>query len=496
MQSDNTDILIIGSGISGLLCALLCATEKSITILTKKTIQDSTTMMAQGGVAGVVTKTGDIFASHIDDTLRAGEKHNDKVIVKDVITSAPTVIEQLKKYGVEFDTDLTLEGGHSHRRIHHSKDTTGEALEKALIKAVRKHKNIRVIPSAHAIDLIVKNKKCTGAYYLKRNKIHAIQGQVTVLATGGMGQLYRHTTNPKISTGDGIAMAHRASVKTKDMEFIQFHPTALLDGYSPHFLLSESLRGEGATLRNSKGETFMRTYHPQGDLAPRDKVSRAIFLEQKNGPVFLDITHKETFWLKKRFPKIYTTILARTKKDLSRDLIPITPAAHYICGGIVTDRNGETTLSNLYAIGETAWTGLHGANRLASNSLLEGAVFAIKAAAAIQKQLSQARTSKNSKAFKTSTFSTPPLTIPGQPYKLKKIRNRIQELMWSYAGIQRSEQGLKKALFELKRLTTILPPEHFINTEILETKNMLEVAILIVQAAQQRKKSLGCHWFG
>ncbi len=241
----------------------------------------------------------------------------------------------------------------------------------------------------------------------------------------------------------------------------------------------------------------MRTYHPQGDLAPRDKVSRAIFLEQKNGPVFLDITHKKTSWLKKRFPKIHTTVLARTKKDLSRDLIPITPAAHYICGGIVTDRNGETTLSNLYAIGETAWTGLHGANRLASNSLLEGAVFAIKAAAAIQKQLSQqTKASKSSKALKTSTFSTPRLTIPGQPYKLKKIRNRIQELMWSYAGIQRSEQGLKKALFELKRLTTILPPEHFINAEILETKNMLEVAILIVQAAQQRKKSLGCHWFG
>ncbi len=489
MQSEQTDILIIGSGISGLVCALSLADTSTVTILTKKSIHDSTTIMAQGGVAGVVTETGDTFLSHIDDTIRAGEKHNTNATVREVIRSAPAIIKQLNIWGVTFDPDLTLEGGHSHRRVHHSKDTTGETIQNALIKAIKSHKNIRIITTAHAIDLITKQKKCLGAYYLKDKTIHAIRSTVTVLATGGIGQLYRHTTNPSISTGDGIAMAHRAGAMTKDMEFIQFHPTALLDRHNPHFLLSESLRGEGAILLNSKGKKFMQDYDARGDLAPRDKVSQAIFLEQKNGPVFLDITDQKASWLKKRFPRIYQTVFTRTKKSLSKDIIPITPAAHYLCGGIVTDRTGKTNVKGLYAIGETAWTGLHGANRLASNSLLEGAVFARKAADAIQRQISKPTTRQ------TQTFTTTsPFSIPSQPYRLKKIRAKIQDLMWTHAGIQRSESGLKKAMFELKRLKNILPPEHCINAEIIETKNILEVAILIVQAAQQRKKSLGCHW--
>ncbi len=487
MYTEQTDILIIGSGISGLLCALSCGPEKNITMLTKKSLDDSATMMAQGGVAGVVTKSGDTFTSHIEDTLSAGEKHNNRSAVKEVIGSAPAVIEELKKYGVIFDADLGLEGGHGHRRIHHAKDTTGKTIEKALIKAIKKRRNIKIISFAHAIDLQINNKKCTGAYYLKNKTIHLIHSQVTVLATGGCGQLYRHTTNPKIATGDGIAMAHRAGATTRDMEFIQFHPTALLDHHNPHFLLSESLRGEGAILRNSKGEKFMQIYDPQGDLAPRDKVSQAIFLEQKQDPVFLDMRHRKKSWLKKRFPNIYKTILTRSKKELSKDMIPITPAAHYLCGGIVTNQDGKTTLDNLYAIGETAWTGLHGANRLASNSLLEGAVFAMKAAKAIQEIVS-----KRKPPMRQTSVS--PFTTPPQPYKLKKIRTRIQDIMWGDVGIYRTKEGLKKAIFELKRLILLMPPKHLINTEILETKNMLEVAMLVVKAAQHRKKSLGCHW--
>ena len=483
-----TDILIIGSGISGLMCALKAAETYHVTILTKKKLATTATAMAQGGIAAAQENSDDGMREHEEDTLIAGEHHNQKQAVQHVIRHAPNMIKILREYGVEFDSELTLEGGHRKKRIHHTKDTTGKTIEDALIKAVKKQKNITIIEDAMTLELLGDTKACRGCQYLKDATIYTIQSAYTVLATGGAGQVYAHTTNPKVATGDGIAMAHRLGATISDMEFIQFHPTALLDRYNPHVLLSESLRGEGAMLRNAKGEAFMKQYDPRGDLAPRDKVSQAIFIEQKKGKVFLDISHKPAAWIRERFPAIYPAVLKRTKQDMTKEPVAITPVAHYLCGGVEVNTRGETSVPHLYAIGETARTGLHGANRLASNSLLEGAVYGIKAAEDILQKLSTKEKLPSGSAKKTS------FSIASQPFAMKHVRQQIQDTMWTLAGIHRTQADLSKALFQLQRIRDILPPIHMVNEEIMEARNLLEVSLLIVKAAQKRKKSLGCHW--
>ncbi len=493
MNATNTefDAIIIGSGISGLMTALTLSEKKKILLLTKKKLAESATKLAQGGMAAVDEKTGDMFKKHEEDTMIAGAHHNKKTTVKEVIVSAPQMIKLLESYGMEFEEELTLEGGHGHNRIHHTKDTTGKTIEDTLLKAIKKQKNITIIENTLAIDLIMTGGSCHGCWYAQNDIIKTAYAKDTVLATGGVGQVYLHTTNPLISTGDGIAMAHRVGAKIQDMEFVQFHPTALLDGSNPHFLLSESLRGEGAILRNNKKMRFMKNYDERGELAPRDKVSQAIIQEQKNGKVYLDIRHKKATWIHERFPTIHKAIRKKLKKDLAKDLIPITPAAHYMCGGIWVNSHGETSIPHLYAVGETSYTGLHGANRLASNSLLEAAVYGKKVGQTIlKKQAVKKKSSSESQKRKTHS----PYTIAHQTFRLANMRRKIKEIMWNFAGIYRTINGLEKAIFELKRIQKILPPRHLINKELVETRNLLEVGLLIVQAAKARKKSLGCHW--
>ncbi|MBT4055835.1 L-aspartate oxidase, partial [Candidatus Peregrinibacteria bacterium] len=376
---NRTNFLIIGSGIAGLNFALHAAKKGHVTILTKKKVAESNTNYAQGGIAGVLDKL-DSANQHIEDTFNAGARHGKKKAIKFMVEKSKEAITRLIELGVEFEKEhgklkLTREGGHSHRRIAYVGDYTGQEIENILIKRVREHPNIEIVENAFALDLLKKRKTIYGASFTKNNNIDYIFADAVILATGGIGQLYQHTTNPKITTGDGIAMAIRAGATTKDLEFTQFHPTALNKRRTPLFLLSETLRGEGAKLKNTTGARFMHKHSPKlKELASRDIVARAIYSESKDGPVTLDISHKSRDFLKKRFPKIYAE-LRKYKLDLAKDLIPVIPAAHYTCGGIKTNLKGRTNLNRLFAFGEAACTGVHGANRLASNSLLEALVF-------------------------------------------------------------------------------------------------------------------------
>jgi len=371
-----TNFLVIGSGISGLNFALHAAKKGHVTIVTKKKIAETNTNKAQGGIAAVINEK-DSFKKHIEDTLKAGAFHNDKKAVKFMIEKGPEAITRLVELEVEFEREhgrlkLTKEGGHSGARISYVGDFTGQEIESILVKRVRQHPNIDIFENTFAVDLVVENKKVYGAKIILRNKrVDYIFADAIIIATGGVGQVYKHTTNPAIATGDGIAIAQRAGAVIKDMEFIQFHPTSFAKSASPKFLLSEALRGEGAVLTNSNEEKFVN------ELSPRDIVARAIYKESEKGSVYLQFkTHSanEKEKIKKRFPKIYNQ-LKKYGLDLSKDKIPVVPAAHYLCGGIKTDLHGRTNIKNLYAFGETTCTGVHGANRLASNSLLEAVVF-------------------------------------------------------------------------------------------------------------------------
>ncbi len=350
------DFLVIGSGAAGLNFALNAAKHGKVLVITKAKISDSATEKAQGGIAAA-TDPQDSIDSHIEDTLKAGHHKNDKTAVKHIIKRGPQTIEYLTSLGVNFSKDLRREGGHSHRRIHHVGDNTGDAIQQALIKAVKQQKNIEIRENTRAIELIKENGKVIGA----QTNTGDIFANSVILATGGIGQKFAKTTNPKISTGDGIDMAKKAGVKLQDMEFIQFHPTVLNAPGKPSFMLTEALRGEGAHLLNEKEERFV------DELLPRDTVCKEM---EKQKEVFLDITHKEPSWIREHFPYVYKNLL-KYGFDLTFDKIPIAPAAHYLCGGIATDLQGRTSLPGLYAYGETARTGIHGSNRLASNSLLE-----------------------------------------------------------------------------------------------------------------------------
>lgn len=492
-----TNFLIIGSGISGLNFALHAAEKGKVTLVTKKKIVDSNTNYAQGGIAAVLDKTDD-FKKHVSDTLEAGAYHNDVKAVEFLAKNSANAVYRLANLGVEFENKngilkLTKEAGHHQSRIAYVGDYTGREIEKTLVKRVRENSNIKILENTFAIDLIVKNKKCLGAQIIHKNKIENIFAQQTIIATGGIGQVFKNTTNPTIATGDGIAMAIRAGAKTKDMEFIQFHPSAFAKNIKPRFLISETVRGEGAKLLNCKGERFMEKRHPLKDLAPRSVVAKEVYKELKKGPVYLDITFKNKKFLKKRFPDIY----AKLKKyglDLANDKIPITPAAHYLCGGISTDLHGRTNIKNLFTFGESACTGVHGANRLASNSLVEALVFS--------NQISKLLKSPTKNYSKITDIKLKKYKlIPKNSKETKLVINfkkQIQNIMWEYAGIARNLNAIKKEAIPkiekiLAELNNIIG-KNLINTEIAEAKNMAEISLEILNSAFKRKKSLGCHF--
>lgn len=475
-----TDFIVVGSGLSGLTSSLILKDYGRVLLITKSKLNNCATNLAQGGIAAVVDSS-DSFESHIKDTLEAGAYHSDKKAVKYLVSHAKEAIDWLVKQGVRFASDQnhflpTREAAHSFPRVLHATDFTGREIETVLIEKVKKEKNITIWEDCYVLKLIVEEKRCFGIQMIKDKKNINCFSKATILATGGLGQLFECTTNPIVATGDGIALAVKAGAKVKDLEFIQFHPTALKPacrqaghGVSPLFLLSEALRGEGAYLVRKDGKRFMEDYDNRGELAPRDIVARAIFAEQQKGyEVYLDMTHKKKEYLVQRFPNIYKELKKRGF-DLGCDLIPVTPAAHYSCGGVETDLYGRTNIRNLFAFGEVAATGVHGANRLASNSLLEAVVFPLQL--------------KDYQFFSTGKF------LHHTPEKssirpVKAIREDLKRLMWENVGIVRTKEGLKRALHQIKKW----------ERETFGSENMLLVARLIVQSAIKRKKSLGAHF--
>jgi L-aspartate oxidase len=490
-----TDFLVIGTGIAGLSFALKAAKYGKITVLTKKSASDSNTNYAQGGIAAAIGEDDSPYL-HFQDTVKTGCGLCDESAVKILVENGRSVIRELLSLGVMFDRDedgkllLSREAGHSRNRIVHVADVTGREIEKVLLSHVKRiRKAIDIHENCLGVDLIVRDGRCYGAQALdvKRRHMFNVYSKFTVLATGGIGQLYQKTSNPTVATGDGIAMAYRAGAAVKDMEFIQFHPTAFSKDGKAAFLLSETIRGEGGILRNKSGEAFMTSYDERGDLAPRDVVSRAVFTELEKGPVYLDIQHRGEAFIKKRFPHIYKRCL-RHGVDITRDLIPVTPAAHYICGGIKTNNIGETDIEGLFAFGECACTGVHGANRLASNSLLESIVFSFRAEEKIVPYLEKSLQKVESKPDRRK--------IVRRSLKAREVKRELQELMWTHVGIVREMQKLEYALKRLNHLEseTSKMGEKVVSHSLIELENMTTVARLITQAALNRKESVGTHY--
>lgn len=509
----DTEVLVIGSGIAGLSLALKLANNHKVIVLSKEALHEGSTHYAQGGIAAVLDPFDSIEA-HIDDTLIAGAGLCDAKAVAVVATHASDCINELIHLGVafskeadgsaEFPFHLTKEGGHSHRRIIHAADHTGKTVAQTLIKSVEQHPNIQLLPNHISIDLIVerKTKHCAGAYVLNKqeSQVYSISADFTVLATGGASKAYLYTSNPDTSTGDGIAMAWRAGCRVTNMEFNQFHPTCLYHPKDRSFLISEAVRGEGGILRLPNGYAFMQDYDERADLAPRDIVARAIDQEMKRHGidcVYLDISHKDGDYLKSHFPTIYQRCYA-VGIDITKDQIPVVPAAHYTCGGIHTDLEARADLHNLYAIGETAYTGLHGANRLASNSLAEGLVFAKIAAQSIEKAF------ENLEKNPTGRSKTPP-----KPWDTSKITDakekilvshdwdELRRVMWDYVGIVRTDKRLKRALQRIRNLQKEINEyycQHTLTSDLLELRNLVMVAEIMILSAQKRKESRGLHY--
>lgn len=484
------DYLIIGSGIAGLNSALTAANLGTVLVLTKKKAVKTSTNWAQGGIAGVISPS-DSAAKHIEDTMKAGSYHNKKSAVEYLAKHSKQAIEKLRAYGVPFETNadhtlkLTREGGHQERRIAYVGDYTGKSIEHVLLNQIKNTPQITLWENCPAIKLLVKHNKCYGVQIIRNGKIENVFSYHTILATGGLGQIYSHTTNPSISTGDGIALAQQVGAKLKDLEFIQFHPTAFNQKNGTKFLLSEALRGEGAILKNDKKEAFMQEYSPLKELAPRDIVARSIFAEQNKGEVYLDITHLPAAETKRRFPQIYSK-LKKHGFDLTKDMIPITPAAHYLCGGIDVDFNGKTSIENLFAYGEVARTGIHGANRLASNSLLEAMVFSNNIST-----VKPQKTFLNIPNFEKETLLSP----IAHRSKLKKIRDACKNLLWQHVGIIRRRKDLKEAIPKLYALLKEVEAIHGTNAYLAETNNLLISGISVSEAALKNETSLGCHYW-
>lgn len=509
-----SDFLVMGSGIAGLSFALKACKYGSVVIVTKRSCEESSTKYAQGGIASVMAED-DSYDLHIKDTIEAGAGLCHEDAVRLVVENGPDRIRELIELGAKFTLrdenvlDLGREGGHSKRRIVHATDFTGEEIEGALIEAVKKNNNIRIYENHIAIDLITKSRLeseiesggkddiVLGAYVLDKNKgeVKSFLSKITLLATGGAGKVYLYTSNPDIATGDGVAMAYRAGAKIANMEFIQFHPTCIYHPQAKSFLISEAVRGEGGILRLKDGNTFMEKYHPMGCLAPRDIVARAIDFEMKKSGddhIYLDVTHMEGYRIRERFPNIYKKCLS-LGIDITKMPIPVVPATHYICGGIVTDLYGKTNIRRLYASGEVSFTGVHGANRLASNSLLEALVFSNRAANVATKELRE---------IPSEEITIPPWDIGNavdsdESVVVSNNWDEIRRIMWNYVGIVRSNKRLKRA----KRRIDILLEEikeyywnFIITSDLIELRNIVTIADIIIQCAMMRKESRGLHY--
>jgi L-aspartate oxidase len=516
------DYVVIGSGIAGLSFALKAAEHGTVALVTKADKAESNTVYAQGGIA-CVTGSDDSFELHVKDTLIAGAGLCDEAVTRTLIAEGPARIRDLISLGVQFDENatpdsspprsgkpdfaLTQEGGHSKRRILHSKDVTGREIERALLASIARHPSITVLEHHMAIDLITLSKlgfasedRVLGAYVLNQadGQVTPIRSDHIILATGGCGKVYLYTTNPSIATGDGVAMAWRAGARVANMEFVQFHPTCLYHPDAGSFLISEAVRGEGGKLLDARGRRFMDRYDPRAELAPRDIVARAIDAEMKRSGarcMYLDISHKPADFLRDRFPNIAQTCL-KFGIDITRQPIPVVPAAHYQCGGVQTSVDGATSLRGLYAIGEVACTGLHGANRLASNSLLEAVAVAHRCHDAIL--LSRPHDPQNGR----STFPLPDW-IRGEAQDLDELVvvyhnwDEIRRLMWDYVGIVRTTKRLQRAATRLRNLDREIQEFYWnfkVTTDLLELRNLCTVATLIVDSALLRQESRGLHF--
>jgi L-aspartate oxidase len=508
------DFLVIGSGIAGLSFALKVADYGKVCVLTKADAAEGSTRYAQGGIAAVIYDT-DSFEKHIQDTLVAGAGICDEETVRMTITEAPERIKELIRYGIRFDKrpdglyDLHREGGHSNFRILHHKDNTGAEVERGLLEEIHNHPNIELIENQYAVEIITQHHlgqwvthhtpdiECYGAYVLdsRTKKVETYLAKVTLLATGGSGNVYTTTTNPLTATGDGVAMVHRARGKVADMEFVQFHPTSLYHpGEKPAFLITEALRGAGAILKTIKGEEFMQKYDSRLSLAPRDIVARAIDNEMKiSGAeyLYLDARHLGKRALMEGFPNIFAKCLD-LGINISNDMIPIRPAAHYQCGGILVDRNGESSIRHLYAAGECSRTGLHGGNRLASNSLLEAIVYAHNAAMDAIRKIKDI-----SICHEVPDWNAEGLVFNEEMVLVTQTRKELQELMSNYVGIVRSDLRLKRAYDRLSLIykeTEDLYKRSVLTEELSELRNLIACAYLIIRAASQRKESIGLHY--
>lgn len=520
MKTD-IDFLVIGSGVAGLMFALKVAEHGTVALVTKKEIMDSNTAHAQGGIASVFHRL-DSFDLHIEDTLAAGDGLCNRDVVQRVVTAGPACIRELIDLGVKFNLshdagadsdqlDLGREGGHSQKRIVHAQDMTGLELETVLVNHVRNHPDISLFEHHIAIDLITCSTRirrgmvttthedfCCGAYVLDRRAdlVKTFNAKITLLATGGTGKVYLYTSNPDVATGDGVAMAYRAGATIANMEFVQFHPTCLYHPEAKNFLISEAVRGEGGLLIDATGSRFMEKYDPQKELACRDVVARAIDTELKKtgaDSVFLDISHKPSEFIRQRFPNLYEKCLT-FGIDMTAEPIPVVPAAHYMCGGVATDMEGRADLQRLYAIGETACTGLHGANRLASNSLIEALVYANAAAAQAVLDLGH---------MDFSSTPEPPLwdevgTVDSDEHIMVAHNwDEIRRLMWNYVGIVRSDKRLARAQRRIETIQDEIQQYYWdfrVSADLVELRNIAVVAEVIIKCAQHRKESRGLHY--
>ncbi|HZO83290.1 MAG TPA: L-aspartate oxidase [Candidatus Binataceae bacterium] len=509
-----TDFLVIGGGIAGLIFAVKAAESgAAVTVLTKAASAEANTAYAQGGIASVWS-VDDSFESHVEDTLRAGAGLCNRRAVEAIVRDGPEAVRELIALGTRFtriedgredEYDLGREGGHTHRRVLHAQDLTGREIMRALSEAAAARSNIRVLENKLAVNLLIEPGafngaagRCWGAYVLDRatQAVDKFVARATLLATGGAGKVYLYTTNPDIASGDGVAMAYRAGAPVANMEFIQFHPTCLYHPAAKSFLISEALRGEGAILRLPDGAPFMQSYHPDAELAPRDVVARAIDTEMKRRGldcVYLDISHRPADFVRSRFPNIFKRCLG-FGFDLTQEPIPVVPAAHYMCGGVITDLDARTAIAGLYAAGEVAMTGLHGANRLASNSLLEAAVMGRRAAAAAREE----RAAGGERRAPDFPHWDPGRAIRSEERVLiTQSWDEIRRLMWNYVGIVRSDRRLGRALRRLKLIRDEVHSyywEHLVDSDLVELRNLVEVAELVVRSAMARRESRGLHY--
>jgi len=505
-------VLVVGSGIAGLTFALQACKKSAVRLVTKRALEESNTAYSQGGIAAVISPE-DSVESHVRDTLEAGAGLCREDVARAVCSAAPKAIRDLEAWGVRFSSseagdstfELGLEGGHSRRRILHSGDMTGREVERALTRRVREDPNIEVLESHIAVDLILESKvrpgsgngRCLGAYVLDiaGRKVEKFLADATVLATGGAGKVYLYTTNPDIATGDGIAMAWRAGLAVRNLEFVQFHPTCLYHPKAKSFLISEAVRGEGGRLLDAGGRAFMAEHHPRKDLAPRDVVARAIDFELKKTGVecvYLDISHRGAAFVEKRFPNL-TVTCRKFGYDLAREPVPVVPAAHYFCGGVAAGLDGGTDLPGLYVIGEAASTGLHGANRLASNSLLEGLVAAGNCAARVGEILAS--------GIRGAGISIPDWNPgnakdPDEQVVIAQVWNEIRHLMWNYVGIVRTDKRLERALRRIELLRQEIQDYYWdfiVTSDLIELRNLAVVAECVIRSALARKESRGLH---